>query len=115
MKYIINYTQEGKILGFAKGDTGLNIEVSNAIWFENQGMNKIIIDGENISFDKVNWRSSQEIEKQELQLKINEAKSYLQSTDYKMTVDYFATLSKDIQDELILKRNEAREFIRANS
>lgn len=48
----------------------------------------------------------------ELEQKIQEAKMYLSSTDYKMTVDYFATLSKDIQDELILKRNEAREFIR---
>ena len=47
-----------------------------------------------------------------LNQKINEAKVYLQSTDYKMTVDYFATLSKEIQDELILKRNEAREYIR---
>ena len=53
MKYIINYTKQGKILGFAKGDTDLNIEVSNAIWFEAQNFNKIIIDGKNITFDKV--------------------------------------------------------------
>jgi len=52
--------------------------------------------------------------KQTLEYKISEAKSYLQSTDYKMIVDYFATLSKEIQDELILKRSEAREFIRDN-
>lgn len=52
--------------------------------------------------------------KQSLEYKINEAKNYLLSTDYKMTVDYFATLSKEIQDELILKRTEVREFIRAN-
>ena len=62
MKYIINYTNEGKILGFTKGDTDLNIEVSNAIWFESQSFNKIIIDGENISFDKVDWRTIEEIE-----------------------------------------------------
>ncbi len=48
----------------------------------------------------------------ELEQKIQEAKVYLASTDYKMTVDYFATLTKEIQDELILKRNAAREFIR---
>lgn len=53
--------------------------------------------------------------KQTLEYRINEAKTYLSLTDYKMTVDYFATLSKDIQDELILKRSEAREFIRASS
>ena len=46
---------------------------------------------------------------------VNEAKNYLASTDYKMTVDYFATLDKDEQDELIAERQKAREFIRANS
>jgi len=53
--------------------------------------------------------------KQTLGYRINEAKLYLSLTDYKMTIDYFATLSKDIQDELILKRAESRDFIRANS
>lgn len=64
MNYIINYTNEGKILGFAKGDTDLNIEVSNAIWFVAQSYNKIIIDGDNISFDKVDWRTVEEIEQE---------------------------------------------------
>ena len=64
MKYIINYNEQGKILGFTKGDTNLNIEVSNAIWFEAQSYNKIIIDGENISFDKVDWRTPEEIEQE---------------------------------------------------
>lgn len=62
MEYIINYTKEDKILGFVKGDTGLNKEVSNAIWFEAQSFNKIIIDGKNISFEKVDWRTEKEIE-----------------------------------------------------
>ena len=57
----------------------------------------------------------QEILEQELQAKINEAKQYLQSTDYKMTVDYFATLLKEEQDDLIAKRAEAREFIRSQA
>ena len=46
---------------------------------------------------------------------VNEAKNYLASTDFKMTVDYFATLDKVTQDELIAERQKAREFIRANS
>ena len=46
---------------------------------------------------------------------VNEAKNYLASTDYKMTVDYFAILDKATQDELIAERQKAREFIRANS
>lgn len=66
MKYYINYTEQGKILGFAKGDTDLNIEVSNSKWFEGQSFNKIIIDGDSISFDKVDWRTPEEIE-QEIQ------------------------------------------------
>ena len=45
---------------------------------------------------------------------VNEAKNYLASTDYKMTVDYFATLDKVTQDELIAERQKAREFVRAN-
>ena len=76
MKYIINYTNEGKILGFAKGDTDLNIEVSNAIWFEAQSFNKIIIDGENISFEKVDWRTPEEIDDiriQQIETKCNQA------------------------------------------
>ena len=64
MKYIINYTEVGKILGFAKSDMDLNIEVSNAIWFEAQSFNKIIINGENISFEKVDWRTAEEIEQE---------------------------------------------------
>ena len=64
--------------------------------------------------DSFVYPTDEEIAKQELSYKVAEAKAYLISTDYKMTVDYFATLSKDIQDELILKRNDAREFIRDN-
>lgn len=66
MKYIINHTEEGKILGFVKGDTDLNIEVSNSIWFKGQSYNKIIIDGDNISFDKIDWRTADEIEKERI-------------------------------------------------
>ena len=50
----------------------------------------------------------------ELSTKIAEAKAYLASTDFKMTVDYFATMVIEKQEEVIAKRAEAREFIRAN-
>ena len=49
-----------------------------------------------------------------LEQKISEAKAYLANTDYKMTVDYFATLPEAEQQDLIAKRAEAREFIRLN-
>ena len=86
MKYIINYNEQGKILGFAKGDTDLNIEVSNAIWFEAQSYNKIIIDGKNISFDKVDWRTAEEIAEYEKSLipktiTLRQARLYLLSIE----------------------------------
>ena len=37
------------------------------------------------------------------------------NTIFKMTVDYFATLDKVNQDELIAERQKAREVIRVNS
>ena len=46
---------------------------------------------------------------------VQEAKNYLASTDYKMTIDYFATLSEVEQNEVIAKRAEARAFIRGNN
>lgn len=85
MNYTINYTKQGKILGFVKGDTDLNIEVSNAVWFEAQSFNKIIIDGENISFDKVDWRTKEELELQRIQTIKSKAAELISSKypDYK--------------------------------
>ena len=53
-------------------------------------------------------------QKQELKEKILEAKAYLASTDFKMTIDYYATLTEAEQIELTTLRAEAREFIRVN-
>ena len=44
--------------------------------------------------------------------KISEAKAYLASTDFKMTVDYYATLTLEQQSELTTKRAEARAFLK---
>ena len=113
MKYIINYTEQGKILGFAKGDTDLNIELSNVIWFEAQSFNKIIIDGKNISFEKVDWRTPEEIETDELNTQIAEAKQYLEDTDHKFYGDYEPKVGEDL--ELVrTQRSKARAFVRAN-
>ena len=113
MKYIINYTEQGKILGFVQGKTDLNIEVSNAVWFEAQSFNKIIIDGKNISFEKVDWRTAEEIVKEELQTKINEAKQYLDKTDHKFYNGYKPKENEDLV-EIERLRDKAREFIRTN-
>lgn len=45
-------------------------------------------------------------------LKIAEAKNYLASTDFKMTVDYFALLTTVEQTEITSKRAEARNFLK---
>ena len=58
--------------------------------------------------------AAEEIVEQEFQTKIQEVKAYLASTDYKMTVDYFATLTEAEQVQLTQLRAEARTFIRAN-
>ena len=55
------------------------------------------------------------LERLAVNMEIYCAKQYLASTDYKMTVDYFATLTKEVQDELTTKRAESREFIRINT
>jgi len=54
---------------------------------------------------KIRNKTNEEITK----VKIAEAKAYLEATDFKMTVDY----DEDVAD-IKLKRQEAREFIRAN-
>ncbi len=115
MKYIINYTKEGKILGFFNKEqlTDFNIEVSNATWFEAQQYNKIIIKGENINFEKVDWRTAEEIQEQELQNQINEAKQYLSKTDHKFYNGYKPKEDEDLA-EIERLRDEAREFIRTN-
>ena len=48
----------------------------------------------------------------ELAQKVQEAKSYLQSTDFKMTVDYYATLDEQEQAELTYNRAKARTFLK---
>ena len=53
-----------------------------------------------------------ELAQQELDTQIQEAKTYLASTDFKMTVDYYATLTTLKQDALVLARAEARNFLK---
>ena len=59
-------------------------------------------------------KAKQDEYKASKEYKLNEAKAYLANTDYKMTVDYFATLTKEQQDDLIKLRAEARQFMRDN-
>ena len=115
---IAHIDENSKLLGWYDKDihTSIptpNIEVTDEQWQVaiNSGHNKVNEDGSTEYFD---FRTSEEIESQKLLSKIQEAKQYLSLTDFKMTVDYFNTLTKEIQDELTRLRNEAREFIRSN-
>ena len=58
--------------------------------------------------------SQEELDRLGTEQKVAEAKHYLSSTDFKMTVDYYYTLAEAEQVELTSKRAEAREFIRLN-
>lgn len=57
--------------------------------------------------------TSEEIQKQELQIKINEANQYLNKTDHKFYNGYKPKEGEDLV-EIERLRDEAREFIRAN-
>lgn len=53
-----------------------------------------------------------ELAQQVLDKSIAEAKAYLASTDFKMTVDYYATMTLEQQEMLSTKREEARTFLK---
>lgn len=57
--------------------------------------------------------TEEEIQKQELQVKINEAKQYLAKTDHKFYGGYKPKEGEDLVEIEIL-RDEAREVIRSN-
>lgn len=58
--------------------------------------------------------TQEELDKALVIQKVQEYKAYLLATDFKMTVDYYATLTAEEQAELIEKRAEAREYVRVN-
>ena len=58
------------------------------------------------------YPTEEELAQQELEAKIAEAKVYLASTDFKMTIDYYSTMTAEQQEELTTKRSEARAFLK---
>ena len=68
-----------------------------------------------ISIEDVNFINEQKYIAltQTLEYKLQEAKSYLNSTDFKMLPDYILK-NGEILEDIITKRNELREFIRSN-
>ena len=64
---------------------------------------------------KAVYPTEEEIQAELIKNQVQEYKAFLLATDYKMTVDYFATLIESEQAILTTKRAEARQFIRDNS
>ena len=58
--------------------------------------------------------TQEELDKALVIQKVQEYKAYLASTDFKMTVDYYAMLAEVERLELTTKRQEARVYIRVN-
>ena len=56
--------------------------------------------------------TQEELDKALVIQKVQEYKAYLLATDFKMTVDYYATLTTEQQEELTTKRAEARAFLK---
>lgn len=111
MKYYMDYEKEtGKILGFIIDETkkqGEVVEVSKEQWNAAMTFNKISIDGENITFEKVDWRTSKEIE----DLRIKNINSYTQSYIYsKYPQPKQSSANLGVYDESY--KNEMVRFIR---
>lgn len=120
IKYYANVDEKGKLVGWYNTDIHSEdaiptpkIEVTKEAWQNaiNNGHNKVNEDGTTELFD---FRSKEELDKEINAQKVQEARNYLTKTDFKMTVDYYATLTEVEQLELTTKRAEAREFIRTN-
>ena len=115
MKYA--HLENNKILGWYSYDIHdiiptPNIEVSDEVWQEAININANCY--ENGEFIIKDFRTDEEIRKEEINTQITEAKAYLLSTDFYMTVDKYAELDEARKVELTTKRAEARELIRSN-
>lgn len=115
MKYAHLEKDTNKLLGWYDASIHLeipapNIEVTEEVW-----QNAININAncyENGKFIVKDFRTEEEIAQQELQVKLQEAQAYLNSTDW-----YYARKAEtgeEVPVEIVAKRVEAREFIRNN-
>lgn len=116
MKYAHLEENTNKIFGWYSDDIHTNIpapniEVTEKVWQEAININANCY--ENGKFIVKDFRTDEEIQEQELQIKINEAKEYLASTDHKFYNGYKQKEGEDLV-EIERLRDEAREFIRAN-
>lgn len=112
MKYA--HIIDNKILGWYSDDIHdiiptPNIEVSDEVWQEAININANCYEGG--KFIVKDFRTDEEIRKDKINTQIAEAKTYLASTDFYMTVDKYAELDEARKVELTTKRAEARKLI----
>ncbi len=107
----IEYDENGKILGaFGFKPNGAFVAISKNTWEQ-----FLVYEKEDLSVQNGEIKVSDYAKnKIDIARKMADYKNFLATTDYKMTVDYFATMSKDDQDSLISERTAARNFIREN-
>lgn len=113
MKYYIDYEKEtGKILGLLTSSAinqkqGELLEVDFFKYNEAMAFNKIIIDGKNITFEKVDWRTPEEKE----ELRVQNINSCTQSFIYlKYPQPKQSSANLGVYDEAY--RNEMVAFIK---
>lgn len=115
MKYAHLEKDTNKLLGWYDDEIHSkiptpNIEVSEEVWQEAININaNCYEDGKFIVKD---FRTSEEIAQQELQVKLQETKAYLNSTDW-----YYARKAEtgeDVPVEVVEKRLASRKFIQDN-
>lgn len=86
-----------------------NIEVTDEVWQKAININANCY--ENRKFIVKDFRIPEEIRTAEINTQISEAKAYLSSTDFYMTVDKYAELDESRKVELTTKRAETRLLI----
>ena len=68
-----------------------------------------------LPFNKqVSVKTDAEIKTEQIAIKVSEEKAYLAKTDFKMTIDYYDTMSTEEQLDLVTLRATARAFVIAN-
>ena len=114
MKYVHIEKNSNKLLGWYSDEIHSeiptpNIEVTDEVWQEALNINANCY--ENGKFIVKDFRTDEEIRTAEINTQTAEAKAYLASTDFYMTVDKYAELDEARKVELTTKRAEARELI----
>ena len=117
MKYAHIENKTNKLLGWYSDEIHSkiptpNIEVVEKVWQEAININANCY--ENGKFIVKDFRTAEEIRKQELEIKINEAKQFLGKTDKKVLPDYEFESGDNTLEWYIKERSKSREFIRDN-